>query len=163
MGKANSIITVMFQLLWTSIILFCIYLIYALLDIVEIDLIAGLGFLTLQPIIGFIFTISTIAICLLIGLPIRLNNKVQTFWLSKPFIPVSGFIFGLFMLMLSFNSNFTTIEDVTVEFHVVQHEIPNLYLSFVGWFLVGFSLLHFYPRSMFNYLKERRLSKPETY
>jgi zinc transporter ZupT len=133
-------------------------MIYALLDILEIDMIAGIGFLIFQPILGFILTFCTIIACLIVGLPIRLVKKVRDFWLSKPFLPIAGAATGIIMLFLSFNSNFTELKEVTLDYGTVEKEVPNTTLALVGWFLTAFSLLHFYPQSLLRLIRSKRKS-----
>ncbi len=156
MNKISSAISILFQFALTSIVLFGIYMIYALVDILEIDMIAGIGFLVFQPILGIVLTLLTILACFIVGLPIRLVKKVRDFWLSKPLLSIAGAATGIIMLLLSFNSNFTELKEVTLDYGVAQKEVPNTTLALVGWFLTAFSLLHFYPQSILKLLRSKR-------
>jgi hypothetical protein len=156
MDKISSSISILFQVVPTFFVMFGIYMIYALLDFLEIDMIGGIGFLIFQPVLGFILTFITIIACLIVGLPIRLLKNVRGFWLSKPFLPIAGAAIGIIMLVLSFNSNFTELKEVTLDYGTVEKEVPNTMLTLVGWFLTAFSLLHFYPQSLLRLIRSKR-------
>lgn len=156
MDKVSSAISILFQFILTSIVLFAIYMVYALLDIPEIDMIAGIGFLIFQPILGFILTFLTIIACLIVGLPIRLVRKVRDLWLSKPLLPIAGAAIGILLLFLSFDNNFTELKEVTLDYGTVDKEVPNTKLALIGWFLTAFSLFHFYPQSLLRVIRNKR-------
>src|ERR1700752_5117915 len=113
MGKILFGISLLFQVVLTFIVLFGIYMVYAFLDVLEIDMMGGLGFIIFQPILAFIITSLTILACLVVGLPIRLIKKVRMFWLSWPIIPLIGAVTGLLLMFTAYISNFTEIKEVT--------------------------------------------------
>lgn len=156
MDTTSSTVSIFFQVVITFIVLFVIYMIYALLGLLEIDMIAGIGYLIFQPILGFVFTSLTILACLLLGLPIRLIKGVRQFWLSKPLLPLTGFFAGIVSMLLAYNSHFTELKEVTLDFGTIQKEVPEIRLAIAGWFVTGFSLLHFYPQSLQKFIRGRK-------
>lgn len=138
--------------------LFLVYLVYALLDVDEADMINGIGFMIFQPLVGFFVTTITIVICFVLGLPIRLNSKVRQWWLAKPLLPVIGVIVGIVLLWLAFNSNLTETKQVILDGETIDKEVPNATVSITGWFLTAFFLLHLYPQSVLVLFRTRRQS-----
>lgn len=145
-----SAITILFQLVLTSIVLLSIYIIYALFDVIEFDLISGIGFIIFQPILGVISTGLTILICLILGLPIRLIKGINQSWKSKQFIPILGAVVGVLLLFLSIIN--TEVKEVIIENEKMLKKVPNITMALTGWFLIAFCLLHLYPQSLFKFL-----------
>jgi hypothetical protein len=156
MKKTAFALSLLFQLFVTFATLFVIYIIYALLDVDEADMINGIGFIIFQPLFGFVLTAMTILICFIVGLPIRLKSKMRQWWLARPLLPISGVAIGLFLLFIAFNSNLTETKQVVLNGETVDKEVPNTLISISGWFLIAFSLLHFYPQSVFSLIRRRR-------
>ena len=153
MKKTANVITTLFQFIVTFVALLIIFLIYAVLNVDDVDMVNTIGFFLFQPLFASIFSALTIAVCFIVGLPIRFNNKINRWWKTKPLLPIIGFAIGLFLLMLAFNSNLTDTKQVVINEETVEKEVPNLVVSVSGWLLVAFSLLHFYPvslRSLFH-------------
>ncbi|KIC95949.1 hypothetical protein OI18_03455 [Flavihumibacter solisilvae] len=149
-----KLITRLAQFASTTCILLFIYMVYAFADMTEFDLITELSFIIIQPIIGLILTFLTTSCCYLIGLPLRLNQKVKTWWLERQFIPAFGLIAGIVLILLSFYSQFTHLEIVTLDSGTVEKRVPNFTLAIIGWFTIAFALLHFYPFHFFKYSKK---------
>lgn len=156
MIKVSSTLSILFQVAITFFVLFFIYMIHAFFDTLEIDMIAGIGFLIFQPILGFVITSLTIIACLLVGLPIRLIDAVHRFWLSKPFLPLLGAAAGMALMLLAYNNHFTELKEVTIDYGTIQKEIPGKELLLSGWLFTAFSLLHFYPQSLLVYLRSKK-------
>ncbi len=106
--KILAVLTILFQLILSFMVLIGIYLVYAVSDMIEIDLVATIGFLLFQPILGVVFTLLTILLCLILGLPIRMIRVVNQFWKTKPIIPITGTVTGFIFLFLSFLNSFYT-------------------------------------------------------
>jgi hypothetical protein len=147
MGLFINVSTILFQLFKTFFALSVIYLIYALLDMDEFDMITEGAFLIFQPIFAIILSTLTIVACIIVGLPIRLLPSVRNWRSRRPIIPFIVFAIGLILLLLSLN-------DIEKE-----KEIPNYSLALTGWFLTAFSLLHFYPMTVLKWLKDKALTK----
>lgn len=159
MRKLISISTVLFQLFITFGVLFVTYIIFALLDMDEFDLITEGAFLIFQPIFGIILSILTIIVCAIVGLPIRLIPKVYSWWSSKPVLVFACVTVGIILMFLSLNGNFTETAQVTIDGEERSKEIPNSYLVVTGWFLTAFSLLHFYPMPLIEWFKNKIWTK----
>lgn len=98
-----------------------------------------------QPFIGGILSLTTIAICLVIGLPIRFIDTLKLFW-SEYYLSIFGILIGLTCLVLSFNPSMIEKVKVMENNMEIIKDRPNLKLLVVGWFGVCFSLLHFFPK-----------------
>ncbi len=156
MRRITKVISTAFQFILTFVVLFIIFLIYAVLDIDDADMVNAIGFIVFQPLFAFGFSALTILVCFIIGLPIRFNNKFNGWWKTKPLIPVTGFVVGLILLVLAFNSNLTETKEIILNEKTVEKEVPNLTASIIGWFLVAFSLLHFYPVSLKSLFRKQK-------
>lgn len=157
MRKLPAILTLLFQVSITSIVLFTVYIIYAVADIDEADMINGIGFLIFQPLLGFLLTSLTILACLVAGLPIRLIKWLKQWWYTKPFIPLLGIIIGLLLLVLAFHPTWMETQQGVISGEPTEKQVPNDIISITGWFVTAFSLLHFYPQSIFSFVKKRKL------
>ncbi len=156
MRKYINILTLFFQVLLTSVVLFVIYIVYALADVDEADMVNGIGFLLFQPLFGFILTSGTVVACLLVGLPIRLIERLKQWWYKKPAIPLLGIAIGLLLLLFAFNPAWTEVQQVIINGEPTQKQVPNSAISITGWFITAFSLLHFYPTSVAYLFKSRK-------
>lgn len=140
-----SISVVSLQMAVTFAVLFVVYMVFAVLDGGEADLIHWAGLFLIQPLIAAVVSSLTILVCYLVGLPIRLNEKLHDWWRSRPLIPITGGIIGVILLLLSFNVNFAETVMVEMDAEEVTKQIPNTTMILTGWFLIAFSSLHFYP------------------
>jgi len=144
MSKIIAILTLIFQFALTFIATFCIYMLFVLLDN-DFGIDGLFGLFIIQPIFGLIFSILTIIICLIIGLPIRLNKKLNHWWTTHFYISIIGTICGLTLLLLALLPNFNETVETIIDGQKTLKQIPNLALLCVGWFLTAFSILHIYP------------------
>ena len=145
MSKIIAILTLIFQLALTFIATFCIYMLFALLDN-DFGIDGLFGLFIVQPIIGIILSVLTVIICLVVGLPIRLNKKLNHWWTTNFYISIIVAICGLILLFLALLLNFNeTVTVITENRQEKLKQIPNSILSHIGWFLTAFSLLHIYP------------------
>ncbi|TAE77848.1 MAG: hypothetical protein EAY81_12215 [Bacteroidetes bacterium] len=119
-------------------------MVFALLDS-DFGLDGLFGLLIFQPIIAIILSGLTVFVCLIVGLPIRLNSKLNYWWTTNLYIAIIGTIIGLTLLVLSLLPTFS--ETATYDLNGVPtlKQIPNSILSISGWLLTAFSLLHIYP------------------
>lgn len=144
MSKTITILNLGLQIALTFIATFCIYMVFALLDS-DFGFDGLFGLVIFQPIIAIILSGLTIFCCLIVGLPIRLNNKLNSWWTTNFYVSIIGAFIGLTFLVLALLPTFS--ETVTYDLDGVPtlKQIPNSILSFSGWFLTAFSLLHIYP------------------
>src|SRR5580658_4830154 len=150
MKKIALFATLAFQLLLTYGVLFGIYMIFAILDNDEADMISESTLLIIHPIYAIILSTATIFCCLIVGLPIRLIAAVRAWWASKPILVILGTLFGGALLLLSLKSNFADHTTIFVDGENKTKRIPNIYMAVTGWFLISFFLLHFYPLPIIN-------------
>lgn len=109
-----------------------------------------IGATLFQPIIGGLMTILTIGVCLLIGFPIRVSKRINTWWTKRTWIPILGVLLGLSLIVLALIPSMTQIIETTIEKEIVPKEIPNLGFAATGWLLTAFSLLHVFPPYRFR-------------
>lgn len=160
MSKSGKTISFFFQLFITYAILLTVYMIYALLDMLDFDMIGAIGFFFFQPILAFIISSVTILICLIMGSPIRFNARIRNFWISKPWISIAGIVLGILLLILSFSTLFEQVEFVIIDGNNIERTVPNLSMTIFGWILLAFSLLHFYPHSIVSNINRFLLNRP---
>lgn len=159
MPKPTFSFLLVFQLLVTFVVLFAIYMIIALLDILQLDMIGMIGFVIFQPLLGILLSAVTLFLCLVIGLPIRLIEKLRLFWIENFWITFLLLGTGALLLILSFSPQYTVVHLETIDDHTVERHIPNAGLALSGWFLVAFALLHFYPQRMLTWVNRKLLSR----
>lgn len=145
MKKIFCYLTIFAQAVCTFILLVFIYMVFALL---ESDLgFDGLVGLLLSFVFAIIFALVTIIICFLIGLPIRLNNRLKIWWEDNYLISPVGVAVGLVILIISTLPQLATSRIVfdAAENYGRQITTPNVSLATLGWFLTAFMSLHFNP------------------
>lgn len=71
-----TLIVLLLQCIITFVILMVIYMVFVLIDY-QGGIDSLLGVAIIQPIIGALISILTIIICILIGLPLRVSNKIN--------------------------------------------------------------------------------------
>jgi hypothetical protein len=133
----------------TFVALIVIYMIFVLLDY-QGGIDSFIGTTLFQPIIGGLISIATIAICLLVGLPIRIRDRINTWWTKRIWLSMLATLAGLFLFVLSLLPSMMKTINVTIEDEIIQKQIPNIGLATAGWFLTGFSLLHLFPPYRFR-------------
>ncbi len=154
MDRTLNILTIVFQLAMTFTLTVCIYMIFALLDS-DFGFDGLVGLLIFQPILGALFSFLTILVCLIVGLPIRLIKKVKNWWTANFYISIIGTVCGLTLLFLSLTHYFTETVKIQMDGQETLRQVPNLFLSYSGWFLTAFSTLHLFPPDkLLNWIKK---------
>ena len=143
MSKILTILILGLQIALTFIATFCIYMIFALFDC-DFGIDGLFGLFIFQPIIAIVISILTIILCLLIGLPIRLNNKINYWWTTNFYVSFIGIIVGLMLLFLALTTFRETV-SVNIDGQEMLKQIPNPVLTYIGWLLTAFSILHSFP------------------
>ena len=144
MNKTITILILVLQIALTFIATFCIYMVFALLDS-DFGFDGLFGLIIFQPIIAIILSGLTIFVCLIVGLPIRLNNKLNYWWTTNFYISIIGTICGLTFLLLALLPTFGQTVTYDLDGASTLKQIPNSILSITGWLLTAFSILHIYP------------------
>lgn len=104
-----------------------------------------LGITIFQPILAIIFAILTIFICGLIGLPIRINRKLNDWWRTKFYVSVILAFIGGILSIVSFLPTFVQKTEYEINGIIEIVTIPNIFLAITGWFLIAFGILHSFP------------------
>ena len=103
------------------------------------------GLLIIQPIFGAVLSVLTIICCFIVGLPIRLNRNIKTWWIRNFYISIIATICGLILLFLAMIPLFTETVRTQVDGQETLKNIPHSFLSYTGWFLTAFATLHLFP------------------
>ena len=144
MNNITAKLTFVFQIAFTFIVIFCIYMFFALFDN-EFGIDGLFGLFIIQPIIAIVLSTLTIIVCLLLGLPIRLNKKINHWWTTNFYISIIGIFCGLIILFMALLPNFKETVTIIIDKQETLKQIQNSTLSYIGWFLTAFSFLHFFP------------------
>lgn len=144
-----NLITLGMQVIMTFVALLLIYMIFVLLDY-QGGIDGLIGTALFQPIIGGLISAITIGICLLIGLPVRFNDRINTWWPKRIWISLLGTVIGLLILTLSLMPSMAETIKIQIDTETVRRELPNLGFVATGWFLTGFSFLHLFPPYRFR-------------
>lgn len=142
----------------TFITLLVIYMSFALLDY-QGGIDSFIGTTLFQPIIGGLISMVTIGICLLIGLPIRISDKINKWWTSRIWLSILGILAGLSLMILSLLPSMKETITTIVEGEIIQKQIPDIGFAATGWFLTGFSLFHLFPPYNFRVWTEEMIAK----
>jgi uncharacterized membrane protein len=146
------------QAIITFVTLIVVYMILVLMDY-QGGVDSFIGTTLFQPIIGGLISIVTIGICVLIGLPIRISDRVNTWWIKRIWLSILGVVAGLTLLIFSLLPSMTETINTIIENEVIQRQIPNTNFAITGWFLTGFSLLHLFPPYKLRIWTEEMIAK----
>jgi hypothetical protein len=160
MKKVISTFTIIFQISATFIFLLAIFMMYSILDNEEADLISLSILLFEDPLWGILFSVLTIFVCGIIGLPVRYNINLHNWWVKHAYISLIGFVIGLLILMLAFNDSYTENVDTDFNRDTLKKHTPNLFLIIAGWFICAFSILHCYPFAIIKFVSNLFIKKP---
>jgi hypothetical protein len=102
----------------------------------------GILSMIFQPIMGGIFSTIAIIFLLIIGLPIRLNHKLNHWWRMHWWLCCLLGAIGFICMILSYMPPF----QITVYDDILKQNTQsfNPILSIGGWLFLLFALLHFY-------------------
>ena len=104
-----------------------------------------LGIAVFQPILAIIFAFLTIFICSLIGLPIRINKRLNEWWRTKFYVSIILTFIGVILSIVSFLPTFVQKTEYEINGIIEIVTIPNVFLAITGWFLIAFGILHSFP------------------
>lgn len=87
-------------------------------------------------------------------------KKIAKWWKDRQYVPVAGVFFAFLFLIMSFLPVFATLQQVQLDEEVVERSMLNSTLETIGWFLLAFCMLHFYPLllidSILDWFRRRR-------
>lgn len=118
------------------------------------------GLTLFQPILAILLSILTVIVCGLVGLPIRLNKRLNTWWRTHFYISILIGFLGLVACAISLMPGF--VEEVTYRMDGMDmtQTVPNRILSISGWFIVAIGTLHTYlPKFIQDRLESLLTSK----
>lgn len=139
-----NLIVLVLQGITTFVTLIVIYMIFVFTDY-QGGIDSFIGTTLFQPIIGGIISLATIGICLLIGLPLRIVDRINSWWTERFWLAILGAFFGFSLIIISMLPSMKEIINTTIENRNVTRQIPNVVAATTGWFLIAFSLLHIFP------------------
>jgi protein-S-isoprenylcysteine O-methyltransferase Ste14 len=92
--------------------------------------------------IPIIYSITTIIICTLIGLPLHVNVRFRTWWSTHQPLQFVLLFIAAGLLFLSLNENFRIDQSIEENGRTLVKTYSNTVISLSGWFLAAFILLH---------------------
>lgn len=98
---------------------------------------------------------SSMFICFIIGLPIRLIDRVRTWWIGKPLINLVLLLTGLILLFCNSLPFFNQTSFRTDYGELTTYSVTDPRVVVAGWLLTCFSLLHFYPDSIVKFKRKQ--------
>lgn len=136
--------TILFQVGLTIGTTFILYMLFAMFDY-QGGFANFVGLTLFQPILAILLSILTVIVCGLVGLPIRLNYRLNNWWRTHFYVSILIGFLGLVACAISLMPGF--IEEVTYRMDGMDmtQTVPNRILSISGWFLVAVGTLHVYP------------------
>lgn len=144
MNKAYRLLILLAQVALTSILLISIYMVFAFMDS-DFGFDGIFGLLIFQPITAIVISGLTISICLLVGLPIRTNEKINNWWISNFYISIAGLFCAAIVFFIATRPSFSEIVFYEKDGEEATKQIPNTILLSIGWFMTAFFTLHLYP------------------
>lgn len=121
-------------------VLLGVYLVLALLTY-QGGFPAFVGLVAFQPVLDAIFSLVTIIICALVGLPLRLAS-FGNWWRQRSYLALAGVLTATGLLLWS-------LVVLRAAAPTASPEPAVLGLAGSGWFLLAFSLLHVFPPASF--------------
>ncbi len=143
-SRLFNIAIILFQVGLTLVTTFGLYMLFAMFDY-RGGIANFIGLTVLQPIFAILLSVVTVIVCGLVGLPVRLNRKLNEWWRTHFYVSILIGLSGLIACAISLTPGF--VEEITYSMDGSDrtHTVPNQILSITGWFLVAFGTLHVYP------------------
>ena len=144
MNRIIKIATILFQVGLTIGTTFILYMLFAMFDY-QGGFANFVGLTLFQPILAIVLSILTVIVCGLVGLPIRLNNRLNNWWRTHFYVSILIGLLGIVACAISLLPKF--VEEITYRMDGMDmtQTVPNQILSISGWFLVAMGTLHAYP------------------
>lgn len=132
------------QVMVTFAALLAIYMALAILDY-QGGFDNFIGIALFQPVMGALISVITIAICIVIGLPLRLSDQIHEWWSARMWLALAGVVTGTSFIIISLLPSMTSIAKQSLDGEAIESTVPHAGFALAGWFLVAFSLLHLFP------------------
>ena len=153
MSRIIDILIFVFQITMAFITAFCIYMGLAVIES-EFGFDGLVVLFVFQPIGAVIVSGLTILLCLIVGLPIRLNKKINHWWTTNFYMPIIGTVVGLSLTILAILPYNEKTIPATIDGEEVLRQIPDPTFAICGWLLTIFCILHTYlPRQLTDGIK----------
>ena len=144
MTRIIKIAIILFQVGLTIGTTFILYMLFAMFNY-QGGFANFVGLTLFQPILAILLSILTVIICGLVGLPIRLNTRLNNWWRTHFYISILIGLTGLISCTISLTPGFIEEVPFRMDRMVMIQTIPNRILSITGWFLVAIGTLHTFP------------------
>ena len=123
--------------------MFILYMLFAAFDY-QGGIANFVGLAIFQPILAIFISILTILLCGIIGLPIRINKRLNKWWRTNFYLAIIFGIIGFIFCVISVLPNFIEQVEYRIDGLEQTATVPNRYFSISGWFLIAFGLLHLF-------------------
>ena len=104
-----------------------------------------IGITLIAPLFATLFSGISIIVFSIIGLPIRLNKKLNLWWKRHFYVAILLVLIGLGLFMLSLLPEFIEAIVYSTEEGTRSSMVPNLVLSSIGLSFTAIGTLHLYP------------------
>jgi hypothetical protein len=138
MKKLLSLIILGLQGTTTFFTLVAVYMIFVLLDY-QGGIDSFIGTMVFQPIMGGLLSLTTIVVCLLVGLPISLSSCINTWWRDRFWLPIVGVLCGFSLLVLSVLPSMMKTVTTALDDQSITRQVPHTGAAITGWCLLSFS------------------------
>jgi hypothetical protein len=144
LNKIVNIILLLLQAGLAFVIIFCTYMIFAIFEY-KGGVANFVGLALFQPLLGMLSSGLTVVACLLIGLPIRLNKKLNSWWREHYYISIILILIGFSFCVASLTPSF--IEEISYRMDGMDftNTVPNRFLSIMGVFALSIGTTHLFP------------------
>ncbi|MES2389592.1 MAG: hypothetical protein V4543_16425 [Bacteroidota bacterium] len=143
------------QMASAFVVFMCIFMSLALLDY-QSGIDGLLSILVFQPVMGAIFSLPILLLCLVVGLPLRFVQGLNYWWRTHFYLSFFGILIGTAIVVLACLPGFTETFTVVREGVDVSEQHPDTYLSISGTVTAVFFTMHQYlPRQLTEILKTR--------
>ena len=144
-------IILMIQASVTFAVLLAVYLVFSIDDQDDFSFMSMMAAMVFQPVMGITLVLITILAAFILGLPLRLHKGLYKWWTNHQYIPMAGSIIAGCMLIASLIPALKENVSVEIDGEQVVKKVPHMMLSAGGWYLLAFSLMHFFPKSLFSF------------
>ena len=146
--------TLIFQIVWTLTVITLLMTTYYILSAEDIYRSEIFLNIVRHPEGILILSMELIAVCIILGLPIRLNSKLRKWWLDNPEIQTLALASSLLIQIIYLNLDHGST-DTYIEGKFVSRKVFEIVLPGITWIIVTFTLLHMYPESFATMFKRK--------
>ena len=147
---------------------FSVFMVFALFDY-KGGVANFVGLALFQPIAAMVAAGLTVVFCFIVGLPIRLNKRLNIWWRKHFYVSLILAFIGISFCAASIAPQFIQVITYRMDGMDFKDTVPNRFLSITGWFLLSFGTLHLFPpyglqqkfENIVSAVLQGRITKPQ--